>query len=319
MAINNGSPSLEDIRGLLERDGRHPVLLYIPIREKGPRYPWRKTTYEETQLPEYQKKLNAHSNTGVRLGEDDLNTVDLDTEAALIAFLEDNPAFAGTLCTAGGAEGGQFWFYALGERPHQVHRIMARADSPLAVGARGEANQDGLIEIGEYRAEGGQSVVRGVHPSERHYRLRQAAAPIQFAVKNIVWRADFILPWRETPPKPAAAAVSSAQGGYTEDRELLHRAIALLNIDFLWNHFRFPERHGNPVTSPFFPDDVDESFSVSKDSTGFFDHDPGRPEHRGDSFQFFQLASGLDRTTALSLSLLWQGSPTNFTSSAKPL
>jgi hypothetical protein len=70
---NGQSPSLADVTALLQRDGKHPVLLYIPAREKGPRFGgWQNLTYEQTQNIKYQRLLQEHPNTGVLLGVDDL-------------------------------------------------------------------------------------------------------------------------------------------------------------------------------------------------------------------------------------------------------
>jgi hypothetical protein len=78
---NGESPSLDDVRALLQRNGKRPVLLYIPAREKGPRYPgWQDVTFEQTQSVKYQRLLIAHPNTGVLLGIDNLCTIDCDTD-----------------------------------------------------------------------------------------------------------------------------------------------------------------------------------------------------------------------------------------------
>jgi hypothetical protein len=299
IADPSGSPTLADVRSLLERDGRHPVLLYIPANTKGPKIPgWQQLTYEQTLEPEYQRRLESYPNTGVQLG---LNgapvTIDLDTEAGHVTFLNDNPPFSQTLCTAGGPEGSQFWFYAIGDRPHKVCRISCKANSPLAVGARNDPDENGLVTIGEFRAEGGQSVIRGLHTSESYYRWRQAFPPFQFNLKDIVWHSDFVLSWLDPPPTPVHKETPH-QHDTAAGQELLQRAVAKLTIDVLWSHFGYPERRGNPVKSPFFPDDKDKSFSVSPDGATFFDHDPGRTTHRGGSYRFFQIAKGLDSKSA---------------------
>src|SRR5262249_29985402 len=99
---NGESPSLADVRALLQRDGHKPVLLYIRAREKGPYYPgWQDVTYEQTQILKYQRLLAAHPNTGVLLGVENLCTIDCDTEAFRIALLKLCPQLNNTLCTRG--------------------------------------------------------------------------------------------------------------------------------------------------------------------------------------------------------------------------
>jgi hypothetical protein len=94
------NPTLDDVRNLLERDGRHPVFLSIGEKEKGPKWEgWTTIAYAETLAPAYQARLRSKPNTGILLGapSDDLCAIDLDTEPALEAFIEQNPAFATTL------------------------------------------------------------------------------------------------------------------------------------------------------------------------------------------------------------------------------
>ena len=124
MQTNGESPSLGDVRTLLQRNGKHPVLLYIPAREKGPRYPgWQDVTFEQTQSVKYQRLLVAHPNTGVLLGgADNLCTTDCDTDAFLAAFLELNPRLGGTLRTHA-ARAGQVWAYVTCLRPRQVYPL----------------------------------------------------------------------------------------------------------------------------------------------------------------------------------------------------
>ena len=294
LETNGSSPSLEDVRSVLEQGEKHPVLLYIPARKKGPVFPgWPKITYEQTQDEHYQKLLREHPNTGVLLGEQsgDLEAIDLDTEALLEAFLALNPALQGTLRTRG-ARGAQLWAYFTGPRPRQVHPLKVHKDSPLTAGMEFQRDKKtGQIldyqTVGEFRAEGGQSVVRGIHPSGCDYTWLVANPPITIAFEETWWPTDILIPW-ESERK-------AGEDSATDD--LLKRAIAKLSVDWLWNHFGFPERgKANPTASPFRTDNTQghPSFSIYDEGRRFKDHNSAYSQHRGDSFDFYQLATGQD-------------------------
>jgi len=297
MSCNGNSPTLDDVYEVLGREqGKHPILLHINAGQKGPLWAgWSKVTYERTLSPKYQSLLRKKTNTGVLLGvTDDLCTIDFDTDAALGAFLEENPPFKATLRTRG-ASGAQCWFYSLGERPHKIESLKVKKDSPLAAHAREAADNEGYISIGEFRAEGGQSVIRGIHPDSFNYTWAEPSPPITIAFASIRWPNDIRLPWA---PKRAKTKATTANAAHDED--LLHHAIAALTVDFLWSHFSYPERRKNPVQSPWFPNDKDTSFSIYNEGRNFKDHDPSRPDHRGDSFTFYQLATGKTASEAFS-------------------
>jgi hypothetical protein len=295
MSLNGNSPTLDDVYDVLGREcGKRPILLHINAGKKGPLWAgWSKITYERTLKPRYQALLRSKANTGVLLGvTDDLCAIDCDTDAALDAFLDENPLFKTTLRTRG-AFGGQLWFYSIGERPHKIESLKVKKDSPLARRAREAADTEGYVGIGEFRAEGGQSVIRGIHPDSFNYTWPEASPPITIAFSAIRWPNDIRLPWA-----PKRARTKAATPNVAHDEDLLQRAIALLTVDFLWNHFGYPERRKNPVQSPWFPHDKDTSFSIYNEGRNFKDHDPGRPDHRGDSFTFYQLATGKSASDA---------------------
>ena len=126
---NGGTPNLSDLRNVLERDGKQPVFLYINGGLKFPTYTdWEKTSYQQTQSLAYRKLLEQHPNTGVLLGgNDNLCTIDCDTEMFMAAMLELNPALASTL-TSIGERAGQFWIYVTGTRPRKVEHLRVRKD-----------------------------------------------------------------------------------------------------------------------------------------------------------------------------------------------
>jgi Bifunctional DNA primase/polymerase, N-terminal len=274
-------PTLIDVRSVLERNGKHPVLIPVEASTKKPIHrEWQKTTYEQSQSEFHQAALRAH-NVGVVLGQrDNLCALDLDTEAAFNALLNINGTLAGTLISRG-ARGGVFWVYFSGKRPHQTQKLRVKKDSPLAVGAS-KINDDGTVDIGEFRAEGAQSIICGLHPSGCPYQWLRTGSPVVIDFDSIIWPEDIIIPWQEDElPKQATGELASDG--------LLKRAIAALSIDKLWTHFGYPERgRRNPVRSPFREDKI-PSFSIYDQGRRFRDHGDGS---HGDSFNFYQLAKG---------------------------
>jgi len=301
-SYNGDTPTLDDVRSVLERDGRHPVLLYIEKGSKKPFYSnWEKTTYEKTQTPSYRRFLERHSNTGVVLGGgDNLCAIDCDTESLMGAMIELNPALASTLISVG-ERAGQFWIYATGPRPHRIEYLKVRKDSPLALGAK-KIEADGTVKVGEFRAEGGQSIVRGIHPCGCAYRWLRPGPPVVVAFSDIVWPGDIMIPWG----KDRRSAQSTT--GNTTDDDLLKRAIAAVSVAQLWTHFNYPARSGNPVCSPFRDDDRHPSFSIYDEDHRWKDHGTG---DGGDSYDFFQRATGLDKRAAFIPLSSWRDSATS--------
>jgi hypothetical protein len=152
----------------------------------------------------------------------------------------------------------------------------------LALGAKKPPDKNGLVQIGEFRAEGGQSIIRGVHPCGTHYRWLSHGPPIVLDFAEINWPPDVIIPWG----KERRSTQSTT--GNKDDDGLLKRAIDALPIDKLWSYFDYPPRKGNPVCSPF-RDDHSPSFSVYDEGRRWKDH--GNGDH-GDSYDFYQRATG---------------------------
>jgi Bifunctional DNA primase/polymerase, N-terminal len=286
--INGHVTTLSEVWDLLIRDGRNAVLLPIPIREKGPRFDgWQRTTFEHTQTKKYMEDLQNYPNTGVLLGDlsNGLCSWDWDTTQALDDFTRANPIYDDSLWSAA-VHGAQIWAYFPCERPHQVHPLYVRKGSVIA----GDKKPDkhGRVKVGEFRAEGGQSVIRGIHPEGVEYRILRHNVPITISdFYATVLHPDIIIPWAESTR-------TKAREESAEDHTLLKRAIGALSVASLWTHFGYPERRGNPVRSPF-REDAHPSFSVFNDSRLWRDHGTG--DH-GDSFDFFQRATSQDAKSA---------------------
>jgi putative DNA primase/helicase len=283
-----------DVYSLLQRDGKCPVLLHIKAREKGPDWKgWRKISYFETLEGSYQKLLyKKEVNIGVRLGDDELCTIDCDTEPFLQEMLRLNPQLRETFCSCG-EQARQIWGYFPGERPHQVHPLKVHKDSPLAIGLKDfdkkvQESKDDMVAIGEWRAEGGQSVIMGIHPCGRPYTWPNGmVVPKQLNLSSLIWPRDVAIPWLTARKGPAYEGASS------RDESLLKRAIAGVTVERLWDHFGYQPRNGNPVCSPF-REDKHPSFSIYDQGRRFKDHGASWSEHRGDSFDFYLLATKQD-------------------------
>jgi P4 family phage/plasmid primase-like protien len=169
-------PVLDDLQELL---GNKVVLIPIPEGKKAPvTKGWQNITQSQMQNLGYQAQL-ANGNIGVLLGaaSNGLCAIDIDSDRELEAFLDLNPALRKTLITRG-ARGAQIWCVVQGEYP------------PLTK-LKTETGED----YGEWRADGGQSVVHGVHPSGVHYQRINDAPPVIISFSQIIWPEHVKLPW----------------------------------------------------------------------------------------------------------------------------
>ena len=164
------------IRALL---GNDVVLLPINKGEKIPSLPkWQNVTMENMNEAEYLGLLKRR-NIGVLLGKASggLCAIDIDDDALVEPFLALNPGLRDTLRSKG-ARGQQIWLRITGDYP-KLAKITAENDQPW----------------GEWRADGGQSVIHGRHPSGVDYQIVNEAAPVEIAFDAITWPVGLILPW----------------------------------------------------------------------------------------------------------------------------
>ena len=128
--------------------------------------------------PTYVARLR-RGNIGVALGQNSggLCAIDIDDDDEVQPFLASNPRLASTLRTKG-ARGAQFWVQLSGEYP-KLGKLKT---------------QDGE-DWGEWRCDGGQSVIHGTHPDGMSYRRIVNAPPIEIAFEEIHWPEHLKLPW----------------------------------------------------------------------------------------------------------------------------
>jgi hypothetical protein len=150
------------------------VLVPIPTREKGPRIKgWQSITLEE-MTPRYLSQLDA--NIGVVLGKASkgLCTIDCDGDEIFAQLLEVNPHLTETLHSHG-ARGGNVWIRIEGEFP-----------------ASGKIRDQHGGELGEWRADGNQTVIHGIHPSGINY-TRNEKSVLTVPYHDINWPTGWVI------------------------------------------------------------------------------------------------------------------------------
>ncbi len=165
---------------LRTRLGSGAVLLKIPMGQKGPRVKgWQETTLINLS-EDYLSELDAGEfNIGVLLGQpsNGLCSIDIDDDTELEKFLNLNPALRETFQTRG-ARGANIWVRLIGEYP-RLTKIHDTKQQPW----------------GEFRADGGQTVVYGRHPSGCDYTVVVDKTVLEIAFGDINWPNYLALPW----------------------------------------------------------------------------------------------------------------------------
>jgi hypothetical protein len=136
--------------------GSKTVLLKIPFGLKAPgTKQWQNTSINE-MTPAYLEELaTGQYNIGVLQGKPSsgLCSIDIDHDEDVPAFLELNPALRTSLRTRG-ARGANIWVRITGKHP-KLTRLTNKQGAPW----------------GEFRADGGQTVIWGKHPSGCNYSI----------------------------------------------------------------------------------------------------------------------------------------------------
>ena len=178
-AANSGRNIVDELRALL---GTDVVLLPVIRGDKKPVCAeWQQVTVEKMADPAYLDQLSA-GNIGVLLGppSNGLCAIDIDSDELVDPFLALNPRLATTLRTKG-ARGCQIWVRIQSQYPK-----LARLKTGEGTG------------WGEWRADGGQSVIYGRHKTGVDYQFLHEAQPIEIGFDEIVWPDTLKLPWVKT-------------------------------------------------------------------------------------------------------------------------
>jgi putative DNA primase/helicase len=237
---DTGSAGSDPVSAILNALGGRPVLLPFDPRVKGPRWDgWASLTWEQTQDPdrplvwtkdnkerkegeperlvwrestygrELERVCREGGNLGVLLGRASqskvaltgvvyvLCSIDIDSDEAMSAFLEINPRLARTLRTRG-RRGGNLWLWVEAEGYHAATKKLFHAAA--------DGSPDKERPWGEWRADGGQTVIYGIHPDGMRYeRVSEARTPLSLAFGEIRWPEGLSLPWRLTPAEQLEA------------------------------------------------------------------------------------------------------------------
>ena len=197
---------ISDLRKLLGDDA---VLLPIPHGRKGPTGKkmegWQHFTPERMAEPEYLAQLNHGGNIGVLLGRG-LITIDWDQDAYVEPFLDLNPKLRETLRTRR-VRGCNFWVRIKGGYPNSCKLKTVSGE-----------------EIGEWRADGNQTVIYGEAIDRKKgetnptaYKIENRVKPIELAFDEINWPEELVLPWKsETVSSDGVKNIEELQRLYGE-------------------------------------------------------------------------------------------------------
>jgi DNA-binding transcriptional ArsR family regulator len=175
------------------------VLLPWPSGSKGGRKKWHHLQLTDMSDDRHLARLEKAGNIGVALGKvsDRLVTIDVDSDVHVAPLLELNPAFAKTLRTSA-CRGSNIWLRCVGEYPASCNL------SDLS-GNR----------IGEWRADGNQTIIAGTHPTGCAYCFVVEKPVITIDYKAIIWPTQFILP----PHATESRRVRGVKGVKSVERE----------------------------------------------------------------------------------------------------
>jgi hypothetical protein len=160
------------------------VLLPWHGRSKGGHRKWKNRQLADMNDSTYLAKLEKAGNIGVSLGKvsNGLVTIDLDDDNHVEPFLEANPLLRHTLCTAA-QRGCNIW-------------LRCTADYPSSCKLKDQSGN----EVGEWRADGNQTIIAGTHRSGCAYRFVVEKPVIPIDYNAIIW-PDTILPHHATESK----------------------------------------------------------------------------------------------------------------------
>jgi Bifunctional DNA primase/polymerase, N-terminal len=181
------------------------VLLPWPSTSKGDRRKWKHLQLTDMTQAEYLTKLKKAGNIGVALGQvsNGLVTIDLDQDSYVDALLEANPLLKNTLRTRA-ARGCNVWVRCSGEYPPSQ-----------------KLKDKSGIELGEWRADGNQTIVTGTHPGGVPYQFVVERPVITVSYNAIFWPMVILPPYateskrvrRVGEKKVVSVCVDGASGG----------------------------------------------------------------------------------------------------------
>lgn len=195
------SAHLEKLYRLL---GNETVLLPVPSKKKGPTFKgWQSIRFSDTQTEDWQHRLSI-GNIGVLLGKASggLCAIDVDDDDLMEEFLQLNPGLRQTLISRG-KRGVQIWVRC----KHDPESELRGKDSypklyPLKFADR-EVESSSMpgemypMQFGEWRSDGGQSIIYGTHPEGCDYHFINEAPVREIYFHEIVWPDGLFTPWED--------------------------------------------------------------------------------------------------------------------------
>ena len=154
------------------------VLLPWPSGSKGDRRKWKHLQLSDMNDASHLAKLESAGNIGVALGRvsNGLVTIDLDKDNYVTAFLAANPPLGDTLRTRG-RRGCNVW-------------LRCSADYPPSQELKDSCN----TVIGEWRADGSQTIIAGTHPEGMLYQFIVEKPAVALVYGEIAWPQCIIAP-----------------------------------------------------------------------------------------------------------------------------
>ena len=178
---NTSNERIEHLRELVDP----AVLLPWPSGSKGNRKKWKHLQLTDMNDNGYLAGLEKAGNIGVALGQvsGGLVTIDLDCDDCVNPLLDANPLLTNTLRTAA-ERGCNIWLRCTGEYPRSCN-LTDRSGN----------------KVGEWRADGSQTIIVGIHPSGVPYQFLVEEPVITIDYGAIIWPDPFILPLHATERK----------------------------------------------------------------------------------------------------------------------
>ena len=189
-----GSPDEREPVPALKKFLGSAVFIAWPKGVKGTNKRWKHLTVA-AMTPEYLAKLK-NGNIGVALGKvsGGLCAIDIDKDSLVEPFLNANPALTNTFQTHG-SRGRVFWIRLKGSYPNKTCKLKTLSSE----------------DAGEFRSNGSQSIVWGIHPDTN--------APYQWLVKRPVVEIELdSINWPECFDSPTFSfAEADLQSGSHRD------------------------------------------------------------------------------------------------------
>ena len=173
--------------------GQPVVLLKLAHKEKRPLDPgWQNKTLAD-MTARLSRQLNGNIGILHGLASGGLNGIEWDDNEAGKSFCQANISWAKDCLWSKAKRGACFWVYLDGPYPanHQFYN------------AQGQ-------QIGEWRADGRQTVFTGTHPEGMEYR-NNGKRPARIKYEDIVWPPGIFLEKPERPGRSSTTARSSRQ------------------------------------------------------------------------------------------------------------